>query len=797
MSGIPSTPSAGPTELRTAPSYAGKWTKLNPPLTPWILSLLSDMGFHQMTPVQASTIPLFLSHKDVVVEAVTGSGKTLAFVIPVLEMLLRRSAKLKKDEVGALIVSPTRELAEQIHKVIAMFLDAQNQVDAEAAGEEEEEVVEEEEEEETSDSDSDGDSDSSAARKKASKQKAASQAKAQTPRRTTRIAGAQLVVGGSKSTPLDDYRIFRDSGADILVGTPGRLEELLSRKGVKKSQLEVLILDEADRLLDLGFTENLRRILALLPRQRRTGLFSATMTDALSELVRMGLRNPVRVVVKVETKNKAAAASAGADDSRRTPATLQNLFQVSRPENKLAQLVRILLFENSDRGMSGGARKFIVYFSTCAQVNYFHAVFSQLPILKQNRIKLHALHGKQTPSKRKSMFDAFVASTALDGAVSDVGQSRRGAGATVLFCTDVAARGLDLPDVEVVVQYDPPTDPKVFSHRCGRTARAGRRGRAIMMLHTGREEDFVSYVGVKRIPLAPYPYLSAALEGVLEPSEPDSDARELESTLRTLAQHDREVYDLSIRAYVSYIRAYSKHEMSYIFRLPDLDLAGVAHAFALIRLPAMPELKARKASGALVYDEAQIDFGAIPFKDRAKEKVRLAKVEEDKAVAKAKADAEAAAAKEKEGDSDDDSDDSDASGASFSAAGAKKKRKLGSEIGGAWSAQKERKEVRLARREKRARKRAFLKKQDAEAAKQAQAQAAASASKKDPRKAKHDQEDQDDEDDWNEEYRKLKKHKRQQQQAAAARNSTHDDDDDSDAGFNSTSDKEQEPFFVI
>ncbi len=116
----------------------------------------------------------------------------------------------------------------------------------------------------------------------------------------------------------------------------------------------------------------------------------------------------------------------------------------------MSLLARILLSESSE-----GASKFIVYFASCAQVNYFHSVFGQLPLLKG--MQVYALHGKQTPSKRRSMFEGFVAG-----------------GAGVLFCTDVAARGLDLPDVDVVVQYDPPTDPKVFSHRCGRTARAGR-----------------------------------------------------------------------------------------------------------------------------------------------------------------------------------------------------------------------------------------------------------------------------------------------------------------------------------
>ncbi|CCF51973.1 hypothetical protein NDA14_006311 [Ustilago hordei] len=797
----PSAPTsmAGPSKLRTAPSYAGRWSKLNPAITPFISSLLSDLGFAQMTPVQASTIPLFLAHKDVIVEAVTGSGKTLAFVIPVLEMLLRRTTKLKKDEVGALIVSPTRELAEQIYKVIQMFLDAQSS--AEAAAEEQEEQEEQEQE-----SDPDSDSDSDAPRKEPKLTHST------ISRKTTRISGAQLIVGGSKSTPLDDYRTFRDSGPDILVGTPGRLEELLTRKGVKKSELDLLVLDEADRLLDLGFTENLRRILSLLPKQRRTGLFSATMTEALSELVRMGLRNPVRVVVKVEAKSK--HSNKAVDGFRRTPATLQNLFQVCRPENKLAQLVRILLFEASEKGMSGGAKKFIVYFATCAEVNYFYSVFSALPSFKQKGIELFALHGKQTPSKRKSMFDGFVTSTSLD-------PTKGGMGSTVLFCTDVAARGLDLPDVEVVVQYDPPTDPKVFSHRCGRTARAGRRGRAIVMLHSGREEDFVAYMGGKRIPLAPYPYLSSTLEGVSEPTSPTDDpsalsndiaARELESSIRNLAKSDREIFDHSIRGYVSYIRAYSKHEMSYIFRITDLDLAAVAHAFALIRLPAMPELKARKAFD-MTYPEESIDFAAVPYKDKAKEKARLANMEQHRLEREAKAAAvKAREEEEQEGNSDSDSDISDASSTGarllgFAGEKKKRKKKFGDGITeGAWSAQREKKELREAKREKRAAKRKFLKNQAHEVKKQEQAEAEAKkadTNSKKSKKGRKDQEEEEEDEDWDQEYRKLKRQKKQQRRGANrdafgfAGGDDDNDDGNSDEMAGGGGEKDEEPFFVL
>ncbi|WFD47978.1 RNA helicase [Malassezia furfur] len=410
---------------------AGAWSTVRPPLSEWILDVVSSMKYTQMTPVQAASIPLFLSHKDVVAEAVTGSGKTLAFVIPILEILRRREVSLKKHELGAVIVCPTRELAEQTCGVLQRFLDAQPE-DTAPHG---------------------------------------------------RVGPVQLVVGGLKVSPAEDYRVFRENGPDILVGTPGRMEELLKKPGVRTSELDVLVMDEADRLLDLGFVEPIRALLAYLPKQRRTGLFSATMTEALTELVRVGLRNPVRVVVKVETKAKGSATR----KDIRMPATLHNFYHVSRPENKLAQLLRLLRREAQD-----GAHKCIVYFATCAQVNYVFTLLSQHtkahPDATQG-LQFFSLHGKQTTKRRHATFQAF-ANAHTDAHDTDH-MGAMDAQCTVLLCTDVAARGLDLPDVDVVIQYDPPNDPKVFSHRCGRTARAGRTGRAIVLLHEGREEGYV------------------------------------------------------------------------------------------------------------------------------------------------------------------------------------------------------------------------------------------------------------------------------------------------------------------
>lgn len=394
------------------------------------------MAFSHMTPVQAAAIPLFLTHKDVVAEAVTGSGKTLAFVIPVLEILQRRESILRKHELGAVILCPTRELAEQIAGVVQRFLAVQPETALdEDAG------------------------------------------------RTTRIGSVQLCVGGTNVTPSEDYRLFREHGPDILVGTPGRMEELLGKSGVRTNELEVMVMDEADRLLDLGFTAAIRTLLQYLPKQRRTALFSATMTEALTELVRVGLRNPVRVVVKVELKQKGALTR----QDIRMPATLQSFYHVSRPENKWAQLFRILDHEANDK-----ARKCIVYFATCAQVNYVFALLARQAKVDDrwtSGMQFYSLHGKQTTKRRTATFKAFMhaGTPAEESDVAVVKNAR----IHVLLCTDVAARGLDLPDVDLVVQYDPPSDPKVFSHRSGRTARAGRPGRAIVMLHQGREEGYV------------------------------------------------------------------------------------------------------------------------------------------------------------------------------------------------------------------------------------------------------------------------------------------------------------------
>lgn len=579
-------------------AFAGLWSSLPTPLTPWVLDVIQSLGHTQMTPVQASTIPLFMQHKDVVVEAVTGSGKTLAFVIPILERLIRRDAKLRRNEVGALVISPTRELATQIHSVFSLFVNAQP----------DNSILKESENGEGS-----------------------------PPPADTECSGAGfppplLLVSSDKSSPAQDIQRFLSTGADIIIGTPGRMEEFLIGKGktvVSVKELEVLVLDEADRLLDLGFQAALTRIITHIPKQRRTGLFSATMTDAdaLSELVRVGLRNPARIVVKVQSKRTKGMKSGTSQETqvieeRRIPAGLQNFYISCLPSEKLVQLTRIIKQESS----SHHATHFIVYFATCACVDYFYRI---LPTLLPSNVQLHSLHGHLPPAARTRALSAF--SSTLSSTSS------------VLLATDVAARGLDIPHVDVVIQFDPPSDSKAFSHRCGRTARAGRSGKAYALL-VGREIDYIDFLSVRKIPIRKHPYILADGSKAPEtdcPSTEDDVVNTFMSQIRQIVMTDRALHDKAVKAFVSFVRAYSKHEASYIFRIKDLDLIGVAKSFSLLRLPRMPELKDRDKSQ---WEDAELNWDSYCYADKAQEAKR---VEEDSKKAVVKHDSETRAAKRK------------------------------------------------------------------------------------------------------------------------------------------------------
>ncbi|WVQ94755.1 hypothetical protein IAU59_001836 [Kwoniella sp. CBS 9459] len=530
----------------TAPAFGAKWTSLNPPLTPWIMDVINKMGFVNMTPVQSGTIPRAIKNQDCVVEAVTGSGKTLSFVIPVLERICRNERKYKKGEVAAVVIAPTRELATQIHDVFHHFLFSL--------------IPEPEPEPETEQNQA-----------AASSSRSRSASPAPKPTEPAPYPLPMLVTSGTP-TP---YETFLSLQSNILIGTPGRLASfLLSPRGlsvVRVSELDVLVLDEADRLLSApDHRRDVERIMRHLPKQRRTHLFSATMTDAVEEMIGLGLRNPVRIVVNLKDKKKKGEEEA---KERRTPTSLQNTYLVCRHAEKTLQLVRILQAEVQKHESA----KFIVYFSTCAAVDYFYRILSRLPAL--SKYHLTSLHGDLPPRIRE---------TALNNFTSHPSSHLKPA---VLLCTDVAARGVDFPDIDVVVQYDAPTDPKSFSHRAGRTARAGRRGKAVVLLGQGREQDYVEFLNVRKIPLTEQKYLNASLEPFDPPEAVDEDAISLLAQIRKIVLTDRELADKGAKAFVSALQAYRKHEASFIFRLADLDFNAIAISYGLLRMPAMPEIK--------------------------------------------------------------------------------------------------------------------------------------------------------------------------------------------------------------
>lgn len=479
------------------------------------MKALEGLGFQYMTPVQDATIPYFMRNKDVAVEAVTGSGKTLAFVIPIVEILSRRAGSWTKNETGALVVTPTRELATQIAGVFAPFLSPS--------------------------------------------------------------LSLALLIGGQELQT--DISTINQTGAQVVVATPGRLVDLLGRSKCKLAaalrSLEVLVLDEADRLLELGFEQSINTILSYLPKQRRTGLFSATLTQDVKALIKAGLRNPVTVCVKDKRS---------ANDLSSTPKSLTNYYLVCDPDKKFAQLLALL--DHLENG------KIIVFFATCASVSYFASLTKRL----MPSLQVLALHGRMH-SKRSNLFDQFSTSTSA-----------------VLMCTDVMARGVDFPNVDWVVQFDPPSSAKAFVHRCGRTARMGQSGRALVLLLPS-ELPYVEFLDLNQhVTLEPY---SAA------PAPPPPPLVALATQACELATKEREVYEKGKRAFVSFVHFYYKHECKFIFQAKELDLVSLATGYALPHLPRMPELRDRDVSS---FSARAIKPSAIPYKDKTRERERQTKL---------------------------------------------------------------------------------------------------------------------------------------------------------------------------
>lgn len=242
-------------------------------------------------------------------------------------------------------------------------------------------------------------------------------------------------------------------------------------------------------------------------------------------------------------------------------------------------------------------QKTIFFVSTCSSVDYLAII---LPIILGNDFLLVPLHGKHPANVRQKNFTRFTTSTTP----------------SILLTTDVASRGLDIPSVDLVVQIDPPSDPKTFIHRCGRAGRAGRRGLSIVLLHPGREEDYVSFLEVRKTPVAPYSL----------PSPPsDSDAAAATQVVRNTILKDRALHDKGQKAFVSWLRSYSKHQAASIFRVSDLDWEALGKAWGLLKLPKMPELRTFAGDKTL---GVSLEWDNYSYKDKQREKRRKEVMEE-------------------------------------------------------------------------------------------------------------------------------------------------------------------------
>jgi len=334
-----------------------------------LVSALDAAGYTTPTPIQAETIPLVLSGRDVLGQAQTGTGKTAAFALPLLQRIT-----LSEKQTQVLVLVPTRELAIQVAKSFEKY--------------------------------------------------------------SATMRGLRVVpiYGGQ------DYQIqFREfnRGAQIVVGTPGRVMDHMRRGSLKLDELQCLVLDEADEMLRMGFAEDVEWVLTQSPERRQMALFSATMSDPIREIAKRHLKNPAQITIKQKTA---------------TADTINQRYYVAAPHQKQAALARILEAESIDAVLI-----FVKMRSTTEPLADF---------LAQSGLKTAALNGDIAQKQRERIVESLRA-----GKID------------VIVATDVAARGLDVQRISHVINYDLPHDSEAYVHRIGRTGRAGRSGEAILFVH--------------------------------------------------------------------------------------------------------------------------------------------------------------------------------------------------------------------------------------------------------------------------------------------------------------------------
>ena len=438
---------------------------------------LKAAGYSNPTEIQREAIPLALKGNDVLGAAKTGSGKTLAFLIPILETLWRERWT-PTDGMGALVISPTRELAYQTFEVL---------------------------------------------------------------RRVGRFHdfSAGLVIGG-KDVKMERERIQR---TNIIVCTPGRLlQHMDETPNFECSSLKILVLDEADRILDLGFERVMNSIIENLPVERQTLLFSATQTKSVHDLARLSLTDPQYVAVHEHSKSS-------------TPHRLTQSYIVCELPEKLDTLQSFI--------KSHLQCKTIVFMSSCKQVKYLYEALRRL----RPGIPLMALYGRQKQLKRVGIYNDFCQKKAA-----------------ALFCTDIAARGLDFPAVHWVVQLDCPEDANTYIHRVGRTARYEKDGKALLFLLPSEEEGMLEALQAKKIPIT---------QIRVNPKKTSS----IQKKLQTFCAQDPELKHWAQKSFICYLRSVHLQSNKKIFNVHKLPIAEYASSLGLAQPPRVRFLRRAERTG--------------------------------------------------------------------------------------------------------------------------------------------------------------------------------------------------------
>ncbi|GFV87200.1 probable ATP-dependent RNA helicase pitchoune [Trichonephila clavipes] len=417
------------------------------------LKAIAEMGFEKMTEIQAKSLPHLLEGRDTVVSAKTGSGKTLAFLILAVERMHRLKFK-PRNGTGVMVISPTRELSMQTYGILKQLAKYHSQTHG------------------------------------------------------------LIIGGGNRESEVKKL----ENGVNILVATPGRLlDHLQNTTWFLFKNVHCLIIDEADRILNIGFEADMRSILTFLPKFRQSLLFSATINKKTEDLISLALRKPLYIGVE---NNEIA--------------TVENLKQgyiLCPAEKKFLFLFSFLKKYHK--------KKVMVFFSSCMSVKFHH------DLLNYVNLKVSCIHGQLKQQKRTSMYFQFC-------------KAKSG----ILLCTDVAARGLDIPKVDWILQYDPPDDPKEYIHRVGRTARGeNTTGNAWLMLRP-EEIHFRNYLKNSRIPLQEY---SIRWNIILEVQE----------HLEEVVMGNYHLKHAAREAFIACIRAYKSHHLkkavgSLVVRAPDL-----------------------------------------------------------------------------------------------------------------------------------------------------------------------------------------------------------------------------------